>query len=83
MATHRKEPQSRSTELQTGFCFLTHTHKNRKKKNANYAYDDDWECYVCMVNMDEDDYVRLLQSGYRNCPYYRNGDEYRVVRHQM
>ena len=26
---------------------------------ANYAYDEDWECYTCMVNMDEDDFVRF------------------------
>jgi hypothetical protein len=50
---------------------------------AYFEYDEDDEMYYCSVNMDEDDYVRLLQSGYRNCPYYRNGDEYRVVRHQM
>ena len=33
--------------------------------------------------MDEDDYSRILQGSYINCPYYRNGDEYRVVRKQM
>ena len=31
---------------------------------ANYVYDEDWECYTCMVNMDEDDYYRLM-SGYQ------------------
>lgn len=49
---------------------------------ANYAYDDDWECYVCMVNMDEDDYGRMMNSS-KDCPYYQDGDEYKVVRHQM
>ena len=34
MGTHRKEPQSRSTELQTGFCFLTHTEKQKEKKSC-------------------------------------------------
>ena len=33
--------------------------------------------------MDEDDYSRILHGGYKSCPYYRNGDEYRVVRKQM
>ena len=32
---------------------------------------------------DEDDYSRLVEGHFRDCPYYTNGDEYRVVRHQM
>ncbi|MCR5148362.1 MAG: DUF6472 family protein [Eubacterium sp.] len=46
-------------------------------------YDDDLEEYVCDVNMDEDDYGRLVQSHFKECPYYKDGDEYKVVRHQM
>ena len=49
---------------------------------ANYVYDEDWECYTCMVNMDEDDYGRMMQSS-KECPYYQDDDEYKVVRHQM
>ena len=49
----------------------------------NYMYDEDEECYICDVNMDEDDYGRLLSGHTKECPYYQNGDEYRVVRHQM
>jgi hypothetical protein len=33
--------------------------------------------------MDEDDYSRMIQGNAGSCPYYRNGDEYRVVRKQM
>ena len=36
---------------------------------ANYVYDD------------EDD--RFMSSHYKECPYYKSGDEYKVVRHQM
>ncbi len=50
---------------------------------AYYEYDEDDEMYYCSVNMDEDDFYRLVRSNYSNCPYYRSGDEYRVVRHQM
>ena len=35
--------------------------------------------------IDEDDYARMMQeeTGHRNrCPYWVNGDEYAVVRHQ-
>ncbi len=47
------------------------------------VYDDEDECYYCEVNMDEDDAVRISQGQYKECPYYRNGDEYAIVRQQM
>ncbi len=50
---------------------------------ANYVYDDEDECYYCDVNMDEDEYYRFMSSYYKECPYYKSGDEYKVVRHQM
>ena len=37
----------------------------------------------CDVNLDEDEYYRFVSSDYKECPYYRSGDEYKVVRHQM
>ena len=48
-----------------------------------YAYDEDYEDYFCSADMDEDDYARLMQGHYKQCPFWRNGDEYAVVRHQM
>lgn len=50
---------------------------------AYNEYDEDDEAYYCSVNMDEDDMARFMQSSYKECPYYRSGDEYKVVRHQM
>ena len=50
---------------------------------AYFSYDEEYEEYVCDMDMDEDDYSRLVSKGFKECPYYRNGDEYRVVRHQM
>ena len=50
---------------------------------AYLVYDDDMEEYVCDVRMDEDDYYRRVRSNYKQCPYYRNGDEYQVVKKQM
>ncbi len=49
----------------------------------NLVYDEEMEEYVCDMDMDEDDYARLMGSHPATCPYYQNGDEYRVVRHQM
>lgn len=49
----------------------------------NYVYDEDYEYYVCEVNLDEDEMVRFMQGSFDNCPYYRSNDEYEVVRKQM
>ena len=48
-----------------------------------YEYDEDYEEYFCSVDMDEDDYLRMIGESRSSCPYYRNGDEYKVVRHQI
>ena len=49
----------------------------------NYVYDEDEEAYICVQDMDEDDFYKVMSSTFRDCPYYRSGDEYKVVRHQM
>ncbi len=49
---------------------------------AYLVYDEDEEEYVCDVNMDEDDYSRLCSGHFKECPFYKNGDEYLVVRRQ-
>jgi hypothetical protein len=50
---------------------------------AYYVFDEDFDEYVCEADMDEDDYGRLLAEGAAACRYYRDGDEYKVVRHQI
>ena len=64
--------------------------KKEKKKFAGSCdtcaylmYDEEYEEYICDANMDEDEYARFLTDTHYTCPYYRNGDEYAVVRHQM
>ena len=46
----------------------------------NMVYDEETEQFVCDVDMDEDDYARLLTSEYKECPYYQSNDEYKIVR---
>ena len=46
-------------------------------------YDDDYECYTCEMDLDEDEMYKFLTDSWKSCPYYRNNDEYEVVRHQM
>ncbi len=50
---------------------------------VHYIYDEEWECYSCDVNLDEDDMVKFLQGRNTNCSFFRLDDEYGVVRHQM
>lgn len=50
---------------------------------AYYIYDEDYECYTCDRDLDEDEMVRFLSDSRFVCPYYRCGDEYLVVRKQM
>lgn len=48
----------------------------------NYVYDDEYDCYNCEMNLDEDEYVKFMSSSFFNCPYYESGDEYKIVRKQ-
>ena len=73
------------------YCgFIKERRENMKRKErgscetcAFYVYDDEYGAYLCDMNMDEDDYVRIMSDRYYQCPYYRNGDEYAVVRKQI
>lgn len=49
---------------------------------AHYDYNEDYECYECVVNLDEDELYRLMQGGAFECPYFNPFDEYKVVRKQ-
>lgn len=48
----------------------------------NYEYDDEFEEYTCIIDMDEDEYERMAYMKDRGCPYYPPGDEYTIVRKQ-
>lgn len=49
----------------------------------HYVYDEDYECYTCMVDLDEDEMSRFLAGGSFDCSFYQLDDEYRIVRKQM
>ncbi len=49
---------------------------------AYYDYDEEYECYVCLVNLDEDELYKFMQGGTFECPYYNAYDEYKVVKKQ-
>ena len=48
-----------------------------------FEYDEKDEEYYCAVSTDEGDMARFVQSNYKECPFFKSGDEYLVVRHQM
>lgn len=49
---------------------------------ANYIYDEECDCYTCLVNLDEDEMYRFLTGTNRECPYYDPTDEYYLARKQ-
>lgn len=61
---------------------------NKKEQGAcemcmYYEYDEDYECYTCQMNLDEDEMARFIMNQTSGCPYFRFGDEYMIVRKQM
>ena len=50
---------------------------------AYFDYDEEYDEYYCTVNLDEDEMARFMSDTFYNCPYYKYGDEYSVVRKQM
>ncbi len=45
-------------------------------------YDDEYDEYICDMVWEEDVAARQMQGFYSQCPYYRNGDDYSIVRKQ-
>lgn len=47
-----------------------------------YVYDDEYECYYCQMNLDEDEMYKFLAGSNYNCAYYRLDNEYKIVQKQ-
>ncbi len=45
-----------------------------------YDWDDDMQEYVCIANLDEDEYYRMMSSP--RCPFYKYYNEYKSVQKQ-
>ena len=48
----------------------------------NYEYDEDSDCYTCIIDLDEDEMRLFITDSFKACPYFRPGDEYTIVRKQ-
>lgn len=47
-----------------------------------FVYDEEYDSYLCEINLDEDEMERFLRGGADECAYFRLDDEYGVVRKQ-
>jgi len=50
---------------------------------AYYVFDEEYNCYDCQIDLDEDEMARFISRSYDNCPYFRFNDEYKTARKQM
>ena len=39
-----------------------------------YAYDEEYDDYICEQDLDEDEYAALLEQRRASCPFYRPGN---------
>lgn len=49
----------------------------------NYVFDEDYDCYICEANLDEDELVRFMSDSVSCCPYFQINNEYQIVKKQM
>ena len=47
-----------------------------------YVYDEEFGYSVCEQDLDEDEMHCFVSDTFRDCPYYRSGDDYSIVRKQ-
>lgn len=57
--------------------------KSNCENCMNFVYDEEYECYTCLMNFDEDDVSRFVRNTPKPCPYFRYGDEYKIVNKQI
>jgi len=47
-----------------------------------YLYDEEYDDYVCDMDLDEDEMARYLSRSTAACPFFEPGDEYKIVQKQ-
>jgi len=48
-----------------------------------YQYNEDYECYECEINLDEDEMMRFLNDSHQSCSHFKYGDDYSIVKKQI
>lgn len=59
------------------------SHQVNCESCGNYIYDEEIDGYECCMNLDEDEYGRLISYSEYQCPYFQFADEYQIVRKQI
>ena len=49
---------------------------------CHYDYDETYDSYSCLIDLDEDEQYRFLRNTVSSCPYFRRGDAYTTARKQ-
>lgn len=57
--------------------------KNSCEYCMYYNYNEDFECYECEINLDEDEMMRFLTNTCHQCPHFKFGNEYAIVKKQI
>lgn len=56
------------------------------KSNCEYClncvYDEDLGEEICEVDIDMDEYERFMSGSYKECPFFRIDNEYKIVEKQ-
>lgn len=49
---------------------------------AYFEFDDEAGCFICNMNLDEDEMQRFLMQQTKDCSYYKFFDEYDLAKKQ-
>ncbi len=82
--------QAAQVQTQESAGSATATYNGKTFNRASAAYQDGDVSYEGMPlyngnaeDLDQDEMYRFITGQFRECPYYRAGDEYSIVRKQM
>ncbi|HRL31467.1 MAG TPA: DUF6472 family protein [Anaerostipes hadrus] len=64
------------------FCNVITDKKEIENHIKHIIFDEDYEYYVCDINLDEDEMARFMSYSDWDCPYFQMDDEYAIVRKQ-
>ena len=48
-----------------------------------YTYDEEYDCYSCEQELDEDEMMQFLNGDCRSCPYYHPGESDYFLAHRQ
>ena len=57
--------------------------ESRCEECMHFTYDDEFDAYVCEMDLDQDEMESFLRGQTYACVMFEAGDEYKIVRHQM